>query len=123
VGVIEQLHLYQPSPTAVMEMFAGVPICDVAKQVESRTNELKNISGSGLVANLIKKKESFKHTPTPSPSSVKNMVQDVSQGVSQHVEQNMKSNIMNIIHRAKHDLEEHVEDVKHDIENQIPPPE
>ena len=95
----------------------------VAKQVESRTNELKNISGSGLVANLIKKKESFKHTPTPSPSSVKNMGQDVSQGVSQHVEQNMKSNIMNIIHRAKHDLEEHVEDVKHDIENQIPPPE
>jgi hypothetical protein len=95
----------------------------VAKQVESRTNELKNITGSGLVASLIKKKESFKHTPTPSPSSAKNIVQDISQGVSQHVEQNMKSNIMNIIHRAKHDLEEHVEDVKHDIENQIPPTE
>jgi alpha-acetolactate decarboxylase len=98
----------------------------VGKQVESRTNELKNISGSGLVANLIKKKESFKNTPTTTP--VKNMVQSVSQGISQNIsqplaEQNMKSNIMNIIHRAKHDLEEHVEEIKSDIENQIPPPD
>ncbi len=95
----------------------------VGKQVESRANELKNISGSGLVANLIKKKESFKNTPTSSPSPVKNIVQTVSQGVQQNVEQNMKSNIMNIIHRAKHDLEEHAEEVKSDIENQIPSPD
>ncbi len=86
----------------------------VAKQVESKKNELNNMVGSGLVAKMIQKNNSKsdikeKDIPVPSPSlnipSVKNI----------------KSNVLNIIHKAKNNLEEEVkegyEEIKSDVEN------
>lgn len=85
----------------------------VAKQVEQRTKELNNIQ-SGFVANLIKKSESFRSSPSTSSSIPLNPLQNTVAPI--------KSNILNIIHKAKHNLEDakdSVQETTHDIENQI----
>lgn len=81
----------------------------VAKQVESRKNELNSMQGSGLVSKMINKNNSKNDSKEESPSSkIPSM-------------KNIKSNVLNIIHKAKNNLEEEVkegyEEIKTDVEN------
>lgn len=84
----------------------------VAKQVESRKNELNHMQGTGLVAKMIQKNNSKndihkEESPIPKIPTIKNI----------------KSNVLNIIHKAKNNLEEEVKEgydaIQTDVENII----
>ena len=75
----------------------------VAKQVESRKEELKKITGTGLVAEMkAKKDEQVKEMHGPSglvPGAFSSM-QEKSSPLK-----NVKSNVLNIIHKAKQNIQ------------------
>ncbi len=86
----------------------------VAKQVESRANELKEITGSVNVSNLIKKKNEELNQvsiPTPTPTSNKispNKIINSALNTPQKndVVNSVKSNVFNIIQKAKNELQQ-----------------
>ena len=78
----------------------------VEKQVESRAQELRKITGTGLVSEMIQKKN----------NSISNMKQEEKKESTPF--KNIKSNVLHIIQKAKDNIQE-TKDTYNEISNQI----